>query len=323
MDRSQYLELRASLVRPKRRFALALALGLNGVLAAGIAGIWICAAQSPLRFLSIPLLSVLMFRSFALMHEAVHGVASRTRFTNEAVGVVSGALCLLAYEPWKAAHLEHHLWSGNIDRDPVMAMVKVFPRWPGPLRATLSFGWRIWLPILSVLQHSVFFALSASYFARRPKTLLSGASVLAAPLLWGALFFLLPASISGGVVLPAIALYLLGTEIINAPHHLGLPQYGGDTKLPLWEQFRIARTCVYPRWLARFVVLNFNYHAEHHMFPDLAWYELPLAHEAVRVIFAHGYHEDPQFAWVLRNRRRALLAVITQREEGVTEKLAA
>ncbi len=169
----------------------------------------------------------------------------------------------------------------------------------------------------------VFFALSASYFARRPKTLLSGASVLAAPLLWGALFFLLPASISGGVVLPAIALYLLGTEIINAPHHLGLPQYGGDTKLPLWEQFRIARTCVYPRWLARFVVLNFNYHAEHHMFPDLAWYELPLAHEAVRVIFAHGYHEDPQFAWVLRNRRRALLAVITQREEGVTEKLAA
>src|SRR5690606_35780940 len=75
-------------------------------------------------------------------------------------------------------------------------------------------------------------------------------------------------------VLPGLFLYLVMVEVINFPHHLELPQYEGEHKLKVWDQFLISRSCHYPKWFSHFVLNNFNLHAEHHLFPQAPWYML-------------------------------------------------
>jgi omega-6 fatty acid desaturase (delta-12 desaturase) len=265
--------------------------------------------DSSVRFLAIPLISVLMFRSFAFMHEAVHGLLSKKTRINDLLGIFSGACCLLSYESWKQAHLEHHRWSGNLDKDPVMAMIKIFPTFPKKLRSVLTFGWKCWLPTLSFLQHTVFWSITVRHTLKKPQSTEHLLSVIFPILFWTALISLMPWNVALTILAPGIGFYLIGTEVINAPHHLGLTYFRGETKLALWEQFKIARSCVYPSWLARFVVLNFNFHSEHHMYPYVAWYHLDKLHEAVRGELKEQYNIDPQFSWVIKNRSQDLRTV--------------
>lgn len=288
--------------------------------------IWILAkhGHSPLRFSAIPLISLLMFRSFAFMHEAVHGLLSKNSRTNHVLGIISGALCLLSFDSWKKAHIEHHRWSGNIDKDPVAAMIKTFPKFPKPLQRVLTFGWKCWLPTLSFLQHTVFWAITFHHTLKSKQSFGQVLSAVIPALFWVSVVALCPLKITLLVVLPSIVFYLIGTEVINAPHHLGLTYYRGETKIPLWEQFKTARSCVYPKWLARFVVLNFNYHAEHHMYPYVPWYHLDKLHQIVRPEIGAEYNLDPSFSWVLANRSKDLGEVFgsDQATESLKSKAA-
>lgn len=265
--------------------------------------------NSPLRFLAIPLISLFMFRSFAFMHEAVHGLLSKNSRTNQILGVVSGTFCLLSFDSWKKAHIEHHRWSGNIDKDPVAAMIKTFPKFPKPLQKVLTLGWKCWLPTLSFLQHTVFWAITFHYTLKNKQSMSQSLSVIIPALFWAGCLALSPLQITISVIFPSVVFYLIGTEVINAPHHLGLTYFHGETKIPLWEQFKTARSCVYPKWLARFVVLNFNYHSEHHMYPYVPWYHLDKLHQIVRPEIGEAYNLDPSFSWVLTNRSKDLVEV--------------
>jgi fatty acid desaturase len=263
-------------------------------------------ADSILRFTAIPLISILMFRSFSFMHDAVHGAVTKNRRVDDLLGIVSGALCLLSYDSWKQAHMEHHRWSGNLDKDPVMAMIKTFPKFPRPLRALLSFGWKCWLPALSFLQHTVFWSITVQHVLRKPQTAFQWLSAVLPVAFWATLLWVVPVHATVSILLPAVALYLLGTELINAPHHLGLPYNRGETRLPPWEQHSTARSCAYPRWISKWIVLNFNYHIEHHMYPNAPWYHLDKLHEAVKAELGDRYNTDPRFSWLLRNRKEEL-----------------
>ena len=44
-------------------------------------------------------------------------------------------------------------------------------------------------------------------------------------------------------------------------------------------QEEASRSCAYPKLISRNLLLNFNYHSEHHLFPDLPWYYLEEAHQ--------------------------------------------
>jgi len=306
MDQRRYVDLRKSLTLSPSKYVLLIHLAQNTALVGACALLFWQFENSWMKLLAAPIVSILMFRSFSLMHEAVHGLVSKNRVINEGIGIVSAGFCLLSFESWKQAHLEHHRWSGNIDKDPVMALIKVFPRLPKPVRRTLSFAWKCWLPVLSLLQHTVFWSISIKHFMKTPKSFASLASIAFPIALWGSLFYILPTGVTAFVLLPAVALYLIGTEIINAPHHTGLAQFEGESQIPLWNQFLVARTCTYPLWLSRFLVLNFNYHAEHHMFPTVPWYQLPAIHEALKAELGDQHNIDPQFAWVFTNRVKNL-----------------
>ncbi len=252
------------------------------------------------------LIPVLMFRAFALMHECVHGSASRCRVTNEVVGTIAGAFCLLPFEPWKKIHLAHHKWAGNVDRDPSMGLIKAFPTFGKARLSILSVAWRWWLPGLAISQHVVFWSKSYQFVLAgegRAERVRNALSVLV-PL---ALYFVVP----WGRVIPGLVLYLLMVEVINFPHHLQMPMVEGNASFPVFRQDLTARSCQYPRWLARHVLNNFNLHIEHHLFPRLPWYRLDEASILVRAQNCTSYTAVRGNGWIRENRRKALSEVLS------------
>lgn len=270
--------------------------------------------------MSIPLWSALIFRNFSYMHDASHNAVSENKFINNFVGIIAGAICLLPFEPWRKSHLEHHIWAGNIDKDPVTAIITAFPKMHKYLRGTLSFFWRSWFPMLACMQYIVFWWLAAKTYLKRPSSMANLVSLAAPAVLWTSMFQLLPTYFSIYVLAPSIIVYMVAVEVVNLPHHLQLPQNRGNTKLQLWDQYKIARTCIYPRWFARLVVLNFNYHIEHHLFPDVPWYHLDKVHKEVSAWLGHEYNSDPYFKWIIDNKPLPISSVILAKDTKATQK---
>lgn len=308
MDRTKYQNIRRKLNLAHSQNALFIYWMQNLVL--GAASYLASLQNKPIRFVAIPLIATLIFRNFSMMHEAVHRAASKNSQINDWNGVFAGAVCLLPFEAWKKSHLEHHLWSGNIDKDPVMAIIRTFPKMPSALRQSLSLFWRAWFPMLACMQYVVFWALAMGIFLKKPESLRVAISLFSPALLWGVLFTVMPAHSVLEILAPSILLYFLAVEVVNLPHHLQLPQHGGDTKFPIWEQHQIARSCVYPKWFGRLVVLNFNYHIEHHMFPDVPWYHLEKLHREISKDLATAYNTDPYFSWILENKPKPISDVL-------------
>ena len=266
-------------------------------------------------YLNIPIFATIMFRNFSLMHEAVHGLLSKNKSINNAMGIWAGGFCLLPVEPWKRVHLDHHFWSGNVEKDPVMILMKTFPTWNHQLQSTLGFLWKAWFPILAISQYGVFWILSFRKFLTNP-TCFKLARSLAFPFVFCiGICFTLGLGLIVKLLIPAVLLYLLMVEVVNFPHHLGLADLEQDHHSPMWEQHLTSRSCIYPLWLSKFVVLNFNYHVEHHMFPDAPWYRLESIYKIVSGELDESYNSDPQFAWIKKNRSKNLTELFTNEKK--------
>lgn len=309
LNRQSYIRIRQSLDLKPRSFALTAHLLKDLTLILIITALW--KTEVTLAHLAAaPVLSILMFRGFSLMHDAVHGAVASNKTWNHFFGLWSGALSFLPYEQWRHGHLEHHFWSGNLEKDPVMGLLRGFPKFPAWLQAALKVGWKLWFPVISMAQHTVFWNLSLRQGLNRRAPLLSGLSLAAPILLWAALLTLTPTGFALLTALPATLIYLLGTEIINLPHHLQLVQVIGDKRFQVWNQHATARTCIYPEWFARNVVLNFNFHSAHHMFPDAPWYHLEKIHAAVFAEIGPTLKMDHDLGWTVVNRKRSFADVL-------------
>lgn len=323
MDKITYLALRKNFDFKLEKKRTAIFYAQDFTLLSTILYVCYFYKTSPLRLVAIPLIAILMFRNFSMMHDAVHSCVSKNKSLNTFSGMFAGAFSLLPYESWREIHLEHHFWSGNIEKDPVMALVRTFPKWTVPTKSSITWAWKLWFPILACLQYGVFWyhcSLKLKSHSRSPKHLLSYFLPL---LLWSMILAISPASLVFSVLLPAVFLYLLAVEVVNFPHHLGLPQHEGEKKIAVWNQHQTARSCIYPKWFAELVVLNFNYHIEHHMFPDAPWYKLPSLHLMIKDQLAEDYNSDPQFEWILRNRKKDMRSVLITEPEQTSETQAA
>lgn len=315
MDRTKYIEIRNSLKLEKDSSAIAIHFAENTFLVVSALLMWRYFQDSWLRLTMMLPLFCLMFRGFAIMHDAVHGAVSRTRWVNDLAGFLGGVFCMLPYENWKRSHLKHHQWSGNVEKDPVMALIIAYPKFSKVAQNFISFFWMLWFPVLGIFQHFVFWNLSVKLLMKEPKSLKMAASVILPLAAWGLVLFATPTLFVTGVLLPTLLVYFLAVEIVNFPHHLQLPQFRGEEKFPVWQQFQTARSCVYPKWFARFVVLNFNYHIEHHMFPDVPWYHLDKLHEPVKRELKDEYNTDPSFSWILKNKKLNVGEVLSPAEK--------
>ena len=314
ITREKYLEIRKKLPAPNpwARFTLHLTEDF------ALLGVIYLLVQSSFSFLAAPLVSIFMFRSFSVMHDAVHGCLLKNRRLNRIFGVLYGSFCLLPYEQWRAVHLDHHLWSGNIEKDSVMALVRMYPHMPPWQKMVLNSLWKAWMPLLGFLQHVVFWTVCSKKLFGKNKNLGDLVSFVAPLILVSALLVLAPISFTLVTLPLSLFLFFLAIEIVNFPHHLELPHFTGETRFTAANQYQTARSCVYPKWFARKIVLNFNFHVEHHMYPDQPWYLLPEIQTLIKAELKQAYNQDPSFEWILRNRGKDLALVLDYMKSSET-----
>jgi acyl-lipid omega-6 desaturase (Delta-12 desaturase) len=68
------------------------------------------------------------------------------------------------------------------------------------------------------------------------------------------------------------------------------------------------RSCYYPFPVAELLLMNFNFHVEHHVFPTAPWWSLRRIRAEVKRC-SRTYRECVGIEWNLLNRRRPLLEV--------------
>lgn len=268
--------------------------------------------------LSQAALAVVFFNAFSLLHEAGHGSASRWRWFNTALGHVASVFCFVPYFPWKYIHQRHHVWTGNLENDPVLRSVRKFRDAGVPPLVRAS--WRSWVPMGALLQHVVYltYPLVLWRSGRMQKRELWGSvfSVLFMVGAWTAGALLWPEVIRLRHVALALLFFFIAEELVNLPHHLDVSTHDG--KLPLWEQHRATRSCYYPPGFSELLVLNFNFHTEHHLFPSLPWYRLRRARRLLKDELAADYQEAVGIRWNLRNRKQSLDTIIGKYRKAAT-----
>jgi omega-6 fatty acid desaturase (delta-12 desaturase) len=267
------------------------------------------------------LLAIVFFHNFGILHEAGHGNTSSSRRVNQLTGLYASVLCLMPFLPWVYIHQKHHVWAGNAEQDPTARNLK---RWRarGSAPWLLRVAWRSWLPLGAFAQHLVFWGYPWVLLRQDKRKLWPCvASVLLLPASYLLLHWLWPEFVQLRNFALAFAIYLGAEELVNFPHHSDLFKF--EHRLPLWEQWKASRSCDYPWLVSELLVLNFNYHAEHHLYPSLPWYRLRAARKWVREGLGHDYVGSVGIAWNLENRSRSIQSLFAIRPATTAEEAAA
>lgn len=279
-----------------------------------VAGVWH-------RLSSVALLALVLLHSYLLLHEATHSAVSKSRVINDFIGHFCGALILMPFLPRQRSHLLHHMWAGHPKGDPAnRRIIQGFSVMTEEQAQKLERIWSSWLPMMTIndrkgMWKDPFRQVKNGSKSRRFITEIRSLyaylsfylvvlAIVAATASWKFLLFW---------YLPAYVVQLVLEELVNLPHHAETPLINeNDKALPYWEQHRVTHSCKsLPIW-SRFVLLNFNLHIAHHLYPWVPWHALQEVDQEVRAALPEVEQEQTQseLAWSLENRRRPLLEIM-------------
>lgn len=220
---------------------------------------------------------------FCALHESAHRTAFASRFLNEAVSWVAGALLILPPEFFRAFHFAHHRFTQDATRDPELARPP-----PSTLKGYL---WHVsgipnWIKRISVtLRHAAtgrpreFFVTEAtrSAIVREARILWAlYAGILAAALIFRSdaalIYWIVPVMLGQ----PFLRMYLMAE---HADCAMGEDPYANT------------RT-TYTNGLVRLLTWQMPFHVEHHAFPAVPFHALCRVNERIRAriqVSAPGY----------------------------------
>jgi fatty acid desaturase len=227
---------------------------------------------------------VVLVHHFSLQHECVHYSVFRTRWLNDVVGNICGAIIALPHKHFRYEHCDHHTYTQLQGDDPeLIPMPKSFAEYLLYLSA-LPY-WRT--KITEILRHAAgrltdeeqkFIPKVEHRAVFREARVMAAAYVLillSMPVLgWSAplFYWLLPLIMAEPVM-----------RFIRMTEHVGRP-----TVSTMRENTRT--NLVSLPW--RFLAWNMNYHAEHHYVPSVPFHALPRLHEKLKshiVVEPGGY----------------------------------
>lgn len=320
---SEWRQLKAEFETRSRTHWTALIIGFDLALIGFAIAPWFLLGGGTLSyFLALCGSLIVLTHVYVLKHEASHQAFAQNRAVNDFVGQLLGALILMPFLTRQRSHLLHHMWTGHPVGDPSNArMIRRFTAMNADQAKRLEAIWSSWLPLIAIndrvglwldplLKYS-----SGSPSGRIKKEIFWHVTYWIAYLCVGAVLIqkgLLPRFCL--LMIPAWMGLFMIEELINLPHHAETPLQSPEEKAsPLWEQQRFTHSCkTVPIW-SRWVLLNFNQHTAHHLFPSLPWYHLELAQEELYALIP-GLREQQQkrseWGWSLKMRKRPLLSIM-------------
>lgn len=211
-----------------------------------------------------------------LMHEGMHGILFARRGWNWAGSVLLGSTFLMSFTAYRVMHTRHHKYLGdprdpddyhNYARNPALIWALHFLR--------LTIGSLLYLALIP------FLALRHGKAGERRRILAEYALLLA---IYSAMLRFVP--LATLVVIWLTPLLIVGT--LTAIR--GFTQHGiTDAADPY-----IASRTILPHPAVRFLLLNENFHLEHHLFPEVPSYNLLALHRLIwpalpRAVSDRGY----------------------------------
>ena len=230
------------------------------------------------------LLFAAIWRWFSLLHTSAHNAVVSGRRGNDLVGLLASAFALLPYYPWTETHLAHHQWTGWQGRDPSLAFPTITEA-PRSLKATMDVCWRLHVPFFSL--YFIFGKLwksastSAAVTRLRPWEIVISYVVLFG--VHGGLTALLGVAYLVALA-PAVLAYLVTSDVVLLNQHSELEQRIADEGArPLHpvDHLQHTRSVLLPELLSRHVLLRFDWHELHHLYPGVPHYRLAPLRAAV------------------------------------------
>jgi len=209
-------------------------------------------------------IALAMNAMFLLIHEGVHGVLFSNSWVNRWVSVILGICGFVSFSAYRVLHLRHHEYLGdendpddyhNYTDNPTIVWL-------------LHYNRLLWATLL----YLIFVPGLAWRYGNERDRLNIVTEYLLLALTYTAVFSLVPLKI---VVMVWLVPFLLTNFMINLR---GLTQHGiTDASDPL-----IASRTVEANVVVRFLLLNENFHLEHHLFPGVPSYNLTKLHQLIR-----------------------------------------
>lgn len=251
--------------------------------------------------------AIILVSVTSIVHECIHGLFARPRWVNRWVGRIAAAILLKNFTLHRAFHLRHHSRTTQ-DDDPeprvelngIGDYLRLAVR-----RGNILFTARTsWQGTLAALR-----GFPPPYLAS--KELVYVRTDAAIELLWlvavaGGLV-LFPVPVIHGYLIP-VCMYPVLAFFVFLPEHYATRAGSGYAV----ENTRTIRSNA----LFRFLFWNNNYHAEHHAFPGVPFFNLQRLHNLIAGQISHSARSYTQFhlELVLQLRNRSLIA-----SEGKTE----
>ena len=185
---------------------------------------------------------------FIIIHESIHGVVCQNQQINDAMGYLTSFLyALLPYKTLAKNHHIHHSYPAS-DRDPDFYQENPhnFWLWYFSFMKDYQQGNQFWI---------LFWGMTVIFW------ILVFLQVAIANIF---LFWVIP------IIISSLQLFTFG---IFLPHR---PQAEG------YSDRHRAKSSNYPLALSYIACYHFGYHWEHHQYPYLPWYKLPLARKETR-----------------------------------------
>ena len=246
--------------------------------------------SSPTRYLlqgAGTLLAALGLNAFVLLlHDGMHHTLLRSRVWNRWLSVGLGGCVAISFTAYQVMHEQHHRYLGD-------------PRDPDEYRNYTSSAPLVWaLHFLRLTVGCFLYVLLIPVLAWRRGTaedrrhILEEYAVLAVA--WTAVCAVVPFPILVRVwILPLVCVAVM-TQL------RGFTQHGiTDPSDPL-----LASRSIHPGPLVRFLVLNENYHLEHHLYPEIPSYHLHQLHRLLRDRYPRSV-SGPSYAGFLARFLRA------------------
>lgn len=223
---------------------------------------------------------------FSPLHECAHGTAFRTRWLNEIALWVTAIVYIVPPNFFRYFHLGHHRFTQIVDKDPSMVLPE-----PATFRQYLWYCaglWFWWRNLSWIVKHTVgrVDPNSVNYVPKqRLGMMVIEARIMA--VLYSSILAL--AAVTG--YLPVLLLCWLLPRFLGEPIQriIRVAEHVGCAESP--DLLKNTRTTLSNK-LVHAIAWQMPYHAEHHLFPNLPFHQLPRLHPWVRphiVLEPRGY----------------------------------
>ncbi len=265
-------------------------------------------------FLSQFLLAIVILQSFVLVHDLGHNNYFSSKPLNAFFGHLMSLPIMLPFYPWRAIHQGHHVWTGWKDRDPTQDQTK--PKEHSEARkCILNFCWKFWVPLLTLAFSFGNFWNIKKIITMFPKSKLKNISSI----IFLIIFYVSLISILGvdsffrfwGL---SYFIFLMLSDPLLISQHSSIPQqlsHGEEVKMiPLHGQDTFTRALIFPSFIRKYILMGFNQHILHHLFPTVPGYHLCEA----EVIFPNS---ENWYDWLKRAKKTKGYDLILSSENNI------